>query len=97
LFYSFRLKSHNYLGQGGIGDGEKARKGEKDGKRPNRRQTKKKAEEYYRAKQDKLEQEMTGAKQDRSGINQPGRNLTENDKIGKKRNSTGQERKGLTL
>jgi hypothetical protein len=36
---------------------------------------------------------MTRAKQDRSGINQPERNLTGNGKIGKKRNTTGQDRK----
>jgi hypothetical protein len=35
---------------------------------------------------------MTGAKQDRSGINQPGRNLTGEGKIGKDRNTTGQNR-----
>ena len=35
---------------------------------------------------------MTRTEQDRSGINQPGRNLSGEGKIGKDMNTTGQER-----
>jgi hypothetical protein len=38
---------------------------------------------------------MTRTEHDRSGINQPGRNLSGDGKIGKDRNTTGQEGTGL--